>query len=281
MNIPAVILEMEEYRKKILIGGTSLPPKGEKVEEITQVIDELESVSFLELPSVRERTNHAFTWVFENFGYDEFRKMAIKMKKIDGISSDQYAEAKGELAELFLYITVKEWLRINNKYDWKVYHHFYLPYKSGNGSTELDVVIASQYIIVVFECKSYNGAKILTRECMLTPARSKAIDVFKQNALHCKALWEHVEPFALSDVGVLKSAYFNFSLGTLTDKRSDDNKRLMPALSEDNIIHFLNAMNKSVNRVGWRSSILAFTEDIGRREYNAEEHVSSIKERHG
>jgi hypothetical protein len=278
MNIPAVILEIADYRKRILDTAPLLPDVKlgqEPAVEASKIIKSLEEPSLDESGSVRERVKRAFEWILETFGYDEFKRTAIRMKKMDSLTLQQYAEAKGELAEVYLYITIREFLKKIRRTDWKVYHHLWVPYVSGKGRTELDVVLVSQYCIIVFECKSFNGRKSLTRECLLTSPSGIPADIYKQNGLHCHALWEQIHPFMIKSIGTMKSVFFNFSVGEVIDSRTEDAKRLIPMIDETTLIGFLKAVT-DLTSIGWKQSALDILDEYSLVEYCAEEHIATV-----
>lgn len=271
MNIPAVIFEMEAYRQKISELGNN---------ESTKTIDSLlTNITLSNSKDIRKRTEEIFVWVNKELGYTEFRNMAIRLKRIEALSKDDYSTVKGLLAELFFVITIKEFIKLNKLDDWKLYHSLIIPFKSKLGSTEIDIVIVNKYIVVVCEVKSYNGNKKLTKECTISTS-SISKDLRQQNGMHCKALWEHISSASLTEIGALKSVFLSFSDGTLKDNRSIDNKQLMPCVDENNIIHFLNAL-KNVNHISWKSNIYSIFEELSGCGISAEEHLKYVQNLHG
>jgi hypothetical protein len=197
---------------------------------------------------------------------------------MDFLSQDHFLLAKGELAEVFLTHTIEEWIKRGNlQAKWRVYPHYYFPYKSGKGHTEIDVLLVSRNVIVVFEAKSYSGDKIIVGDCEVK-VRGVLSDIFKQNSHHCKALYEHLQDLVLGSSGALKSVFFSFSSGGLVDERTVDRQALMPVVDEDNLPHFLNALERSAESVLWASEIFTRIESI-KKEYDADVHGAEIKER--
>lgn len=287
INVPMVILEMHEYRKKILHTKTTTDTTNSNTtyEQSDSLSNILESLKLLDISSdldIQDRTRKVFLWIVEHLGYDEFRKLAISFKSMASLSQQEYRYAKGELAEVFFYVTAREFFRKNSCDQWKPYHHLFVPYLSKNDptqGTEVDLVIASPYTIIMVESKSWNGEKVLTDKCTLVrTCDGKEInkhDVFSQSAHHSRALMEHIENYALSTKGIIKNIFFNFSLGSIEDKRVLTNQKLMPMIDENNIISFLSALVK-LNKMNWRADALMKIEEFSSLGYNRDAHVNRL-----
>lgn len=288
IHVPMVILEMQEYRKKILHTKTISYRTDSKIlqqknDSISEIIESFESLDLKSDLDIQDRTLKAFLWVVENLGYDEFRRMAISLKRMPSLSQQEYQYAKGELAEVFFYVTAKEFFRKNSCEQWKLYHHLFVPYISKNDptqGTELDLVIASPYTILMIEVKSWSGEKKLTNKCTLTRTfKDKEVnshDLFSQSVHHSKALIDHIENYALSTTGIIKNIFFNFSLGSIEDKRTINNQRLMPMIDEDNIIPFLSALIK-LSRKNWKTDALTKIDELASLGYNRATYIERLK----
>lgn len=105
-----------------------------------------------------------------------------------------------------------------------------------NFCTELDYVLWTPHLVILFECKSYAGSKVVTEDFTLTtPHRS--VNVFEQNALHTKTLFPHIQFCKTrgSNTSNMMMASFIFSNGDITDKRSVQAKSRMPLITQDNL----------------------------------------------
>ena len=273
MNIPAVILEMESYRKQVAHGV-----KGNEEKKSTKPPKNIPVIDLKDFDSIQDRVRESFRWVYETQGYAEFLTFCKKMKNMDFLSQDSFSRAKGELAEVFLTYTIEEWIKRGNlQSKWRVYPHYYIPYRSGKGHTEIDVLLVSRNIIVVFEAKSYSGDKTIVGDCDVK-VRGRLTDIFKQNSLHCRALYEHIQDLVLGPSGAMKSVFFSFATGSLVDERTPDKQRLMPAIDENNLPHFLNALEKNAETLAWSSEIFSRVESI-KKEYCADAHSAEVQER--
>jgi len=266
---------MDGYRKQVAYGAKEKTKiKSNKSPKEIPVID------LKDHDSIQERIQASFRWVYETQGYPEFLAFCKRMKKMDFLSQDSFSRAKGELAEVFLTHTIEEWIKRNNlSSKWRVYPHYYIPYRSGKGHTEIDVLLVSRNCIVVFEAKSYSGEKFVVGDCSVK-VKGRLTDIFSQNSLHCKALYEHIQDLVLGTSGAMKSIYFSFATGSLIDERTVDNQRLMPAIDEEMLPHFLNALEKNATTITWSSEIFTRVEAIS-KEYCADTHSAEVRERRG
>lgn len=223
---------------------------------------------------VYERTEHAFLQLYKKKGYDAFRETVIQMKRKPESFKEEWALFKGESAEMFLFITISEFIKVHNL-PWKVFHSLVIPHwNQKDKTTECDVVLVSETNITVFEAKSYSGNKTLTGLCTITRSSGSA-DVYSQNALHCRSLSVLIEKHNLKKDAGMKSALFSFSEGDLKDKRNKDAKKLMPALDEDSLLRYLTALTK-VNCKYWSADVIGAVEELSTK-HTREEHISQFK----
>jgi len=281
MRIPNVVLNIEGYRSKIYNGELQ-----DESEDLSQDPDSHtyinpDSPDWADLPTVQKRTEEAFTWLYKQKGFGAFWSHAQTLKRMDELSVEDYGVAKGVLAELVLFHTIKEWIKHNNLQNtWKIYHSLFVPFKNKQGQTELDIVLASRFTVVVFEVKSYNGEKTLKGECTIV-RKSSSRDIFKQNAMHVRVLKEAMNPETiLSDVGAFKSVLFSFATGSINDKRTETYKRLMPVVDENSLVHFLNSLLAKANRTNWGDNIFNELDSIADNKITMEEHIRFLEERY-
>ena len=235
MNVPAIILEMEDYRKNVAYGS--------KKDKLDISKKEIPVIDLKNHDTIQKRIQESFRWVYETQGYAEFLKFCKKMKQMDFLSQDSFNLAKGELAEIFLTYTIEEWIKKNNlKSKWKVYSH-----------------------------------KTITGDCSVT-VRERLTDIFMQNSLHCRALYEHIQDLLLGSSGALKTVFFSFAAGDLIDKRTIDKQKLMPAIDEESLPHFLNALETNAASIIWSNDIFSRIDSI-KVEYDAEVHAKEVKKR--
>lgn len=268
--IPKVIIEGQKYRKKVVEKYYN----GELSEEVDSD-NQLREIEFTkEFSSAKERTNYALLKVYEEAGYSAFVKTCNSLLFKSSLQRDDYSEMKGELAEVYLYITITEFIN-KFKLPWEVHHSLIIKKPEGEkGSTECDVVLISEEMIVVFEAKSYNGDKKISDICTVS-VNNRTRDIYKQNALHCRSLVHQLERFALSGKYGMKSVMFSYATGSIDDTRTIENKRLIPIVTENSLLSFLTSVSK-LSQKFWSSGIFDHVESLVGL-ISPEEHLSYVK----
>lgn len=280
MKVPRVILEAEDYRKEVIEDleiDTDEDYNFEEDDDFEE--DEQEVISgsavSLALPEthddVRSRTNYALMQLYEQKGYDVFKKVCGEMRSNKGLSSSDFGFFKGEACEAFLTATIREFIK---KFDlpWKVYTSLIVKHRDESlegGVTEIDVTLVSQEMITVFEAKSYSGKKTLTGKCSINHSTGKK-DLYGQNSLHCESLLKLIRDYNINGNAGMKSALFWYADGTLTDKREDAYKAIMPAITEDNLLAYLTALTNLTDKY-WNQSIFQRFDEISKM-HTVEEH---------
>lgn len=275
MKIPRAILDVHEYREEVV---------REFVSNYDDEEDEEEEVTPSELPtdlhleesheSVKARTNYALIQLYEQKGYDIFKQTCLAMKKNSWFKKDDYGIFKGECAEVYLYVTVLEFIK-KFQLPWKVYLSLVIPHRDGKEghTTEIDLVLVSEEMITVFESKSYGGDKEITDVCTIERKGGNK-DIYKQNALHCESLIKQIADYNINDVKGMKSALFSYAEGDLEDTREDKYKRFMPVLTEDNILKYLTSLTKLSTKY-WKPEVFEKIEQLS-KELTVEDHMNYI-----
>lgn len=270
--IPRIIVEAQDYRAKVLAEYFSQDPDITE-EERVQLDPNSDLILDQELESVKARTSYALLKLYEEKGYDTFKETCVKMKVAKSLDRTNYGTFKGELAEIYLYVTLMEFIK---KFDlpWKLHHSLIIRKPEGEaGSTECDLVLLAEEMSVVFEVKSYNGNKKLTDVCTIN-VNGRSSNIYNQNALHCRSLQAHINKFNLSSKYGMKSVLFSFATGSLEDCRTTDNKKLLPVLTEDNLLSFLSALTKLKQKF-WKPELFdAVGSLVG--QVSMEEHIAYL-----
>lgn len=265
MSVPRVILEAQKYREDIV---------GEQCDDMEEVdYDEDEDGEYsaeldLELSEshkgVKARANYALLQLYNQKGYDVFKRTCIQMKSNKWFDKSEYGFFKGECAEVFLYATILEFI---NKFNlpWKVYLSLVVQHRDGieGHTTELDIVLVSQEMITVFEAKSYNGSKELIDLCTIK-RKSDSKDIYRQNALHCESLIKQIADYNINDTRGMKSVLFSFAEGSLKDSREPQCKKLIPVLTEDNLLKYLTSLTKLEMKY-WKPTIYDRVEELSKK----------------
>lgn len=271
MRVPKVILEAQAYRKDIV---------GEFVEDEEEFDEEGEPIPPTDLDlsethtTVKERANYALLQLYEQKGYDVFKQTCLNMKGNSWFNTSDYGTFKGECAEVFLYVTILEFIK-KFQLPWKAYLSLVIPHRrqEPGHTTELDLVLVSEQMITVFESKSYGGNKKITDVCTIK-RKSGSKDIFGQNAMHCESLIKQIADFNINDQRGMKSVLFSYAEGTLEDTRDPRYKKLMPVLTEDNILQYLTSLTKLENKY-WKATIYDRVEELS-KQLTMQDHMNYI-----
>ena len=108
-RIPKIVLDLYDYRSKIY--SQSKEPSDLPV-----------------FTDIRQRTEYIFRWLYDTHGYKVFIDTAVKLKKIEGLESDDFNTAKGLIAEIVLICSIEEFHFFN---DCPILRTPYIENKSG------------------------------------------------------------------------------------------------------------------------------------------------------
>lgn len=270
MNIPKVILDAKDYRRSVV--GQHAEVHEVEVEDVLPDLVDLDLSE--EHKTVKERTNYALLQLYEQKGYDIFKKTILNMKGNKWFKATDYGTFKGECAEIYLYATVMEFVK---KFDlsWRVFLSLVIPHRDGiaGHTTELDLVLVSEEMITVFESKSYGGDKKITDVCSIKRSSGKT-DIYGQNALHCESLIKQIADFNINDQKGMKSVLFSYAEGSLEDVRDTQYKRLMPVITEDNLLSYLTSLTKLEDKF-WRDGVYKCLDNLADK-YTMQDHMNHI-----
>ncbi|MFF2798256.1 nuclease-related domain-containing protein [Lysinibacillus xylanilyticus] len=270
MNVPRVILEVQSYRKDV-VGDVEevIYQDGEEVEIFQTDLELAQSYE-----SVKERTNYALLQLYEQKGYDLFKKTCLNMKGNSWFNTSDYSTFKGECAEVFLYVTILEFIEKFNL-PWYAFLSLVIPHRDGieGHTTEIDLVLVSEEMITVFESKSYGGDKTIKDVCSIV-RKNGTKDIYGQNALHCESLLKQIADFNINDQRGMKSVLFSFAEGSLDDVRDPQYKKFMPVLTEDNVLQYLTSLTKLKNKY-WKSGVVDKVSQLSKM-LTAEDHMAYI-----
>lgn len=153
--------------------------------------------------------------------------------------------------------------------------------------TEIDLVLFTSACIYLFECKSYSGDKQLVgngtlKRTMKTSYKNQVntCDIYKQSKLHLDTITPWVEEFVLpGKLPFIQMCIFDFSLGTLSDKRTNAAKLELPCLKEATITDFILA---STDAVWDLNALRSVSEKLGIFSAKVrDKHLAYVKKLHG
>jgi len=143
---------------------------------------------------------------------------------------------KGELAEITLYIILKEFSKYL-KFKTYLCKGLFVKNEDTGQVTEIDIVFATPYRIYLIECKSYSGKKkVIKKECSLYRNGRLIIDVYEQNKLHTLIFNKCYGGLTKNKSKPYKMILYDYEF---RDLRSKDNINKMPVVNQDTILNFL------------------------------------------
>lgn len=193
---------------------------------------------------LKMRTRNLIIDAYNTGGLDRVNQIAGELiEQCETSYSDWQLRSlvKGELSEVVLecYLCkMQELLRVPSV----ILKNFCIKSQVTGHTAEMDVTFITPFKIYMFECKSYKGKKVITRECYLK-ADSSSKDILKQSESHIRILNEYMAPYRMN-IGALKTAPYRFVLFELSsndivDKRTDKWKRTIPAVTLKSICNWI------------------------------------------
>jgi hypothetical protein len=204
-------------------------------------------------PDLKGRTRDGLLEVYRREGFTRFMDVVDHMRTFEGREIGDVLQVKGEVAEVVAEVITLQFIK-ETGVDWRLYKGLILGNPNNKKfSTELDMVIATPGVVSIVEVKSFNGRKVLSKECFLTATNAGHTlerDIFKQNAVHIRTFWDNFQEAATGNVGVIKSVLFSFSNGGLVDERLPAKKALMPVFTERDFVSYLLSV-KQLGKASW------------------------------
>lgn len=188
--------------------------------------------------------------IYESEGVRPFLNVCAEMlKHTDSYDPDKKRQVNGELCEIVLMALTDNYIK-KRHISAGLYHSMILANKNNKESsfrTELDFTLVAPSIILSGECKSYKGNITLVDDC--TIRRNKDTDVARQMRLHGNALVPYLKEYALGNIGGKVPPYglflFVYSLGTIEDLRTKDNKAKFPVCQISNLYAYYDTVFQS------------------------------------
>lgn len=174
-------------------------------------------------------------------------------KKSKEVGNSKLAiQIRGECCEILLELAILEYARSRNL-PWICSKGLTLKRRDHKkGTTELDITLFTPSQIILFESKFRSGNIKLIDECKIVPSYGNVCDVYKQNMMHLDNLRRYLDtavhnlnagpPFAIN--------LFVESLGRVQDNRTAKMKSVVPLISLDNIVQYLDII-ASKKQVVW------------------------------
>lgn len=200
--------------------------------------------------TTQESIRHSILKFYRSNGIERTKEFCKKLLEAEDHKKDKNFKNKvhGEICEALLESLLLDYIDKNSLGNrWFIEKGMIIKdLDSGNTKfyTELDLTLFTPYKVVIFECKSYAGDKIIKDKCTISRTCGD-FDVYKQNKNHMTVLHTNIKSCLLDPKAKpYKLALFDFSVGGLQDKRDSKYKKLMPVINIDNIDKFLDVINK-------------------------------------
>lgn len=183
--------------------------------------------------------------VYKENGLDLFLDVAQEMLKIqDKHNIDKKKKVNGGVCEIVLRVMTEDYLR-KKRITGFTTRSLVLkdPTEDTNFRTELDFCLFTKNLTLCGECKSFYGDKVVTDKCTLSVEARLSADIYRQQTVHVKALQKHLRMFIRhKDKMPLRAFCFVFANGTITDRRSNIYKEILPVLTADTLYSYYDAM---------------------------------------
>ena len=229
-------------------------------------------------------TRTAFMALYESKGIDavdaKIKSMLSACENGSAAVRDR-STIKGELSEVALECHLRYWMeRLSYILTVKG-----LCIKSidSRATAEIDVMMATPCRIYLFECKSFKGKKVLSKECYLKGGSSEK-DVYDQSKYHLQILEPHIGQFrypSSSKVSPYQLILFELSTDDIDDRREDKWKKNIPLLTLDTIDEWL--LTELGKRTEVRWDLAGLTRKLKELNVNSESmfkfHMSKIMNR--
>lgn len=155
----------------------------------------------------------------------------------------------GEVCETVLQIMIQDFMKRNptKTASWRYNKSVILSdleTQSSKFLTEIDALLFTPECIYIFECKSYAGDKQLVGKGTIKRSNGNDCDVYSQNSLHLKILKQWLNRF--SQHPFYQMVLFDFSSGTMNDKRTASAKKELPLVTDTNLFQLLHTSRLGV-----------------------------------
>ena len=242
--------------------------------------------------SYKEETNKVLLDLYRKTSLDNVIEVARAMLESSTHKKDScfLAHTHGEICETVLECLILEYFKKFNlgRYGWFYKKGLILKDINNPDSgyfTELDLTVFCPQKIFAFECKSYGGDNKIVDKCTIKRKKGNPFDVYAQHSQHYKVLADQLKPFRVinkdtAGFSPYQLVLFDFSTGSTTDERTNENKLLMPCLNERNVLNIFKMVYNAP--VLWNIGGLAKAMQIIEKhsKENSKKHLEYIKSIH-
>jgi hypothetical protein len=205
--------------------------------------------------SFRHKSQEVVLEIYNDQGLEHTLTLCEKLldvannKNISG-GFEKVSMVRGKLCEAVLEVLILEYIKLNELQDtWFYVPSLYLrDIHSQNMKfrSEVDMVLFTPSRQVLFECKNLSGEKLLVDKGVIKRKGVRTdTDVYTQQKKHLDVFVGIFDSFKLRPVNSgYKICMFDFSSGSLEDRREDSWKNVFPVLNKDNLFEYLDNIRK-------------------------------------
>lgn len=183
------------------------------------------------------------------------RELLVQCETMPGNSFERGA-IKGELSEIALEYHLLHWFK-QSRYMMLI-KSLCIKSKTSNATAEIDILLATPCKVYLFECKSFKGTKVLSKECFLEGDSSQK-DVYDQSKYHLQILEQYLADCRFVKRPVVppyQLILFELSSNTVTDLREQKWKDTIPYLTLDTIDSWFKSEFAKSGKVIWNYEAL-------------------------
>lgn len=180
----------------------------------------------------------------------KIKDLILQCENSKGNTRDR-STIKGELSEVALECHLLYWME-RLRY-LAVVKSLCVKSQFSNATAEIDIMLVTPCRVYLFECKSFKGAKTLTKECFLQGGSSSK-DVYEQSKYHLEILEQYLRKFrfaSASKVSPYQLILFELSSDGIRDMREDKWRRNIPVLTMDTFDKWLLTELQTRQEVQW------------------------------
>lgn len=244
------------------------------------------------MSSSKEKTHYHILRAYETYGLETALRfcadlLALSDTKRLSAGFDKVSTVSGKLCESVLEIMLLDYIKQNKLKDWFYVSSLYLRdvvTQNKEFFTEIDMVLFTPQVMFLLECKNYKGFKFLRdKGTLVKPKTTQSFDVYAQQAKHLEVFVSIFDVFKLdrSKRNGYQLGLFDYSIGTLEDRREDDWKTILPVVNKDNLYSYLDSFrNRSPkwDMDGVRRAVELLERD---KDTTAAKHLAYVKRLHG
>lgn len=209
------------------------------------------------------------------------KKSNLKTKDIG--KKEWAVQVRGECCELMLELQLWEFIK-THQVPWICSKGLCIERTDNKQAktTELDLTLFTPGKIILFESKYRQGKIQLIDECTIVPDWGSVMNVYKQNIMHLTNLKYYLNSAVITLQGVKPFAITLYmeDLSRVTDRRTKDNKQLVPLLGPANVNKYLKTLVRPSKPVWNMKELDKIVKELDlKSEENFKRHMKNINKK--